>query len=176
MSFPRGRRFERIETALAGEDTVVFVWDTYHYHSFSNRAFELWQAANGERSEAELAVLVFGDSTPRSMDLVGAGLAALREAELLEGTEPAEGMSRRQATRLLAASVLAGIPAVASITAPVAADGLTPIPLPILFEGQRCAGDHRTGVCEPGACCLHNPNADIFGYCRWNGTYGNPCT
>lgn len=166
MLFPRARRFEQVYTELAGADLVMYVVETERYHTFSNGAYEIWQAADGTRSEDELAVYVYGDCSEFSRKRVRVGLEQLAEADLLED-EPGSGFSRRQFAKLGAAAVLAGLPVVVSITAPAAADGLTEGGLICVREwdsGHDCI-DGESCRCNSGCCC-QRPNLPPICYDR----------
>lgn len=58
MGFPRARRFANVSIEWVGDEAVVLIPETLEYHAFSGRAYEVWQAADGTRSEDELAELV----------------------------------------------------------------------------------------------------------------------
>lgn len=159
MGFPRARTFSEVYLEWVGRDAVVWIGDRMEYHTCVGGSYEVWQLADGTRTEAELAELVFGDRSASSLALVELALDELTMAGLLETGEDgsAAGISRRRAARLAAAGLIGavGLPAVRSITAPAAADGLTPPPPPpppTISAGNYC-GPYILGVCEPGLCC-----------------------
>lgn len=176
MSFPRARRYKKIETEWVGSDAVVFVRDTYEYHCFSNRAYDIWNAADGERSKEEIARLVYGDATHPSLTMVQIGLEELSFAGLLDRAEPDDDfvLTRRTATKLAAASLFGtlGLPTVSSITAPTAAQGLSPnlppTPIEIRPIGANCSPFSVTAPCAAGACCCHDPGNPSIGVCRFS--------
>ncbi len=173
MSFPRARVFADISVVSAGDDVVIFVLETMRYHTFANGAFELWQAADGTRSEDDLALSVFGDRSEFARRRVRVGLEQLAEADLLEDAA-GFGVSRRGLAKLGAAAVLAGLPVVTSITAPAAAQGLTPTPAPTIQADHQCTA--YSDICEAGTCCCYSPENGIRGWCRPSDLcVGYPC-
>ncbi len=152
MLFPRARRFEQVYTELAGADLVMYVVETERYHTFSNGAYEIWQAADGTRSEEKLAVYVYGDCSEFSRKRVRVGLEQLAEADLLED-ELGSGFSRRQFAKLGAAAMLAGLPVVVSITAPDSASADSPLICLAEWENTTDCVDGESCRCKSGCCC-----------------------
>ncbi len=148
MSFPRARVFADVSMVSAGEDVVVFVLETMRYHTFGNGAFDLWQAADGTRSEDDLALSVYGDRSEFSRRRVQVGLEQLAEADLLEDA-PGSVVSRRRLAKLGAAAAVAGLPVVTSITAPDSVSAAT-----VCGELSDGTPDCTTsGECEHCCCC-----------------------
>jgi hypothetical protein len=163
MSFPRARSLSEFAREQLERELILLDLIESEYHTLSNKAPEIWLAANGQRSVADIAEMVYGDRAPASLLLTRIGLRELADAGLLTEGKPALAvMNRRRAAQLAAAAVLGlvGLPIVTSITVPdsAAADShLTKLPT----EAECVAGDSLR--CET-TCCCQRQGAPAFCY------------
>ena len=133
------------------EETLVYDLDSHRAHSLNPTAAFLLHAADGSRSEKDLARRAtehFGE--PASLEVVQLGLDRLRRAGLVEwdGSAPAqEGMTRRQAVRKVA-TVGILLPAVMTIVTPTPAQAAT------LIAPTQCTLANVGMCCTNGMTCV----------------------
>ena len=129
------------------DETLVYDLDRHRAHTLNATAAFLLGAADGTRSEAELAELASEEfGSPATEEVVRLGLQRLERASLLEwggNIEIPEGVTRRQAIRRLA---LVGIlvPTVMTVITPLPGQAATNIPL------TACS------LANAGKCCTNN--------------------
>jgi hypothetical protein len=128
--------------------------DTMVYHTCSGGTYDIWLAADGERSLEELAALVYGGRSRAAVALAQMAVHELTMAGLMtedDGDAPSL-LSRRRVARLAAAGVLGGVglPLVKSITAPDAASADTCL---AEWDSPHECGAGDSCRCFSGCCC-----------------------
>lgn len=155
---PRARE-QGLVTARSGDELLVYDLERHIAHRLNHTAALLWTHCDGERSVADLRVLLERDvGAPLSTDVVWYGIRRLDRKRLLgAGTKlPDDAVicSRRELLRRLTrAGVVMGIPVVASLAIPTALLALTSC----LPSGADCTSDPRP-CCAPAVCSpYHGP-------------------
>ncbi|MGD9711625.1 MAG: PqqD family protein [Thermomicrobiales bacterium] len=153
------------------EEWVVFDTIRLTYHTLNAPAMQIWQLCDGQRSVSVIANVLAKDNVDLSEEAVAFGVEELFEAGLLANSPPDSdsGLSRRTLMQSLTAAGLGGIllPGVSSISAPVAAEGLSNV--------------QNSYPCSAGDTCLPGPAYGGLGttdYCCAPGndtSYGSRC-
>jgi hypothetical protein len=159
--------FSAVRTADG--EVVLFDAERVTYHTLNGVAHAIWSRCDRSRSVTALRTLLREDGYDLSSEAIELGLLELHEAGLLE---PDAGMAELVERRALVKAALAGVagavllPAVSSVSAPVAAEtesqcGESAFPV---SGGQACAdicqsqGFRCASCCDPvptapGCCC-----------------------
>ncbi len=151
---PAARAVENFSASEIGdEEIVLFDNERLTYHTLNKPAFSVWQLCDGVRTGRDISKVLSSPYLPLPVESVEIAVCELHEAGLLAAEpHPTSRVSRRQVMKLAAAGLAGGalLPAVSSITAPVAANTTTcgaPGSEPV---GGPCA---CSSECT-GSCCL----------------------
>lgn len=171
--FPQARSRGLLIEELEGE-TLVYDLATHEAHCLNKAAALVWSRSDGKTSVDDLVELLPGVDLPRDEDLIWLTLDSLDRAGLLADYEaPSSGksLSRRAAVRALgrAAGLTLLLPAVSSVTAPLAAQAASCLTnaqcrsqtppdctgLPICTNRNTCCTEvrnRRGSQCRPVSC------------------------
>lgn len=154
MKNPRARRNNVVCEDLAAE-TILYDRANNRAHSLNRTVGLVWQAADGQRSVEEIAVILHRElGIPADPGVVLLALQDLEGAGLIEEPLPVEArpelLSRREVARKLALAgfSMAMLPVVASIVAP------TPAMAASMITAQQAGQDLGT----VGTEAYNNPN------------------
>lgn len=156
---PLARR-RRLVVEDADGETLVYDRDRDRAHCLNRAAAGVWRASDGATTVPEIAHRLGREGLPTGEAVVWMALARLQRAGLLEGDVrlPAtdQGFSRKEVLRVLgrAAGIALLLPAVTSVTAPLAAQAASCVPLASCTTPPACdAGlpicENRTVCCKP---------------------------
>lgn len=125
----------------SGNDVLVYDQRSHQIHRLNPSAAAVWGACDGQRSMQDIAAIA-----GVARDVVPHTLVTLRNADLLDGELPpglaGQAGSRRAFVRKLGVAGAAAVPAIVSVTAPLAA------------QGRSCRlPDEPCTFNDPGACC-----------------------
>lgn len=115
-------------TEVGDQEIVLFDNERLTYHTLNKPAFAVWQLCDGRRTGKDISRALAASDLPLSVDSVEIAVFELLDAGLLDAdSHAASRMSRRQVMKLAAAGIAGGalLPAVSSISAPVAANTTT---------------------------------------------------
>ncbi|MBX3070992.1 MAG: PqqD family protein [Thermomicrobiales bacterium] len=166
---PAARAIENFSVAEVGDGEYVFFDnERLEYHTLNASAFAVWQLCDGVRTLADIRHVLQYPVEGLPMEALEVAVFELSEAGLINGHEwgvPAP-MSRRRAIKIGAASAvgIALLPAVSSITAPVAAntESCTPEGTPVPEGGPcACTAECTTAIAGHGRCCCSRTNICI---------------
>jgi hypothetical protein len=149
---PLARREGFVIQKLADE-VLVYELESHRAHCLNPTAAAIWELCDGRTSVSEMASRLRASGHAMvDGEMVRYGLRQLAKFRLLEDRLPeGVGLSRRQLLRRLGAAAAVGLPVVASILAPTAAEAATcagvgqPCVTVPCCEGLNCI----LGVCSP---------------------------
>lgn len=156
-----------------GDETLVYDPDRHEAHCLNQSAALVWQASDGSTAVPDIARRMVEVGLPQDEIVVWMGLSRLERAGLLAEPvhHPGEPrrFSRREVVRMLGitAGLSVALPAVTSITAPLAAQAASCVPLTQCYQLRppNCTG---LPTCENrNRCC-----AQQGGGGRWGGRRG----
>ena len=132
-----------------GDELLVYDLDRDRAHCLSATAAKVWRHCDGRTTPAGLQ-----DQVGLSTALIAQALEELDGGELLVAPVRLDGSTRRElgVKIVKVAGVAATLPLVASITAPAAAQSLTPV-----ANCARFTSDNGCGSCHRAGCCCCNP-------------------
>jgi hypothetical protein len=139
-------RFTELVTSEVGGELLVYDPASHHIHRLNRASAAVWRLCNGQRTLTDVV-----SETGMADDTVRVALAELADARLLRD-ELAPGLrgSAQSRRALLKKAAIAGtVPAIVSITAPIAAAAATCLP-----SNGVCTGSAQccSGVCFAGRC------------------------
>ncbi|MGD9712035.1 MAG: PqqD family protein [Thermomicrobiales bacterium] len=153
---PAARAIEHFSASEVGDgEVVLFDNERLTYHTLNKPAFAVWQLCDGVRTSREISGALAQSGTHVPVEAVELAVAELGESGLVESDVPSADarLTRRRVVKLAAAGALgaAVMPAVSSITAPIAA------------IGQTCSGCNSPEVCCPATA----GNINLRGLCGY---------
>jgi Coenzyme PQQ synthesis protein D (PqqD) len=146
---PLARREGFVIQKLADE-VLVYDLERHRAHCLNLTAAAIWELCDGRTSVSEMVSrLRAGGHATVDVEMVRYGLRQLAKFRLLEDRLPeGVGLSRRQLLRRVGVAAAVGLPVVASILAPTAAEAVSCAP-----SGGACVTiPCCTGVCIGGIC------------------------
>ncbi len=168
---PRARRTGLIVEELDGE-TLAYDLKSHEVHCLNRSAAEVWRCADGDTPLSEMGRRLRALGLPGDDPVVRLALDRLEKAGLLDGPavhpSDARPLTRKDVVRMLgkAAGITLLLPAVASITAPLAAQAASCITaaqcsaarrpnctgLPICENRRLCCKEQGAKKCKARAC------------------------
>jgi hypothetical protein len=148
---PLARREGFVIQKLADE-VLVYDLERHRAHCLNLTAAAIWELCDGRTSVSEMAArLRTSGYATVDVEMVRYGLRQLAKFRLLEDRLPAGvGLSRRQLLQRVGAAAAIGVPVVASILAPTAAEAATCAPNGAsCVTVPCCTGNCVLGVCMP---------------------------
>lgn len=153
---PLARHRRLVVEDLDGE-TLVYDQDSDRAHCLNRAAAAVWRASDGATAVPEIARLLGDQGVPADETVVWMALARLERAQLLE--DPVRlpvsnrSLSRKEVLRVLGLTAGLGLvlPAVSSITAPLAAQTASCVPLAQCVDPPAC--DFGLPICENRTVC-----------------------
>lgn len=152
----------RRRLVVEGADGETLVYDQRHdrAHCLNPAATAVWRASDGNTTVTDITRRMSREGLPADEAVVWMALARLQDADLLESPlrlpTPERSFSRKEVLRVLgqAAGITLLLPAVISITAPLAAQAASCVPLASCTNTSGCA--NSLPICENRrVCCKH---------------------
>lgn len=148
----------------SGSELLVYDQDSHHIHHLNRISATIWRFCDGRRSVAEIAA-----AAETSEPIVRQALGKLSEARLLNAelspTIRTDGRSRR--ALLKKAAIAGAIPAIVSVSAPLAAHAYSTCYQHCQVEGA-VAGSACGGpvACDAGWTCKTSPGTGDYLTCQ----------
>jgi hypothetical protein len=141
-------RTHDLVTTESKDEVLVYDQEAHHIHHLNASAATVWRLCDGERTADEIAV-----EAGLTQDAVKLALRTLEDAKLLDGALASE-MRGTQSRRTFAKKAgIAAIPAIVSITAPIAKAAASNHPT---CDPLACTTNQQVNCCttqgEPGLC------------------------
>jgi hypothetical protein len=155
------------------DEILVFDTETNKAHCLNSTAAFVWQACNGDNSVSDIARL-FGNhaKSPVQEDLIWLAIDQLNDNNLLAKELKANfnGQSRREVIKRIGLAAVVGLPIVASIITPIAAQGGTP---PRVASSSDCA-TYQGASCTGNIACPEG-HVGTVGVCNGTSCVGTDC-
>lgn len=136
---PAMRTTELVTTA-SKDEVLVYDQAAHHIHHLNASAAKVWYLCDGQRSVAAIAM-----ETGLTPDAVKLALRTLEDAQLLDGTLASELRGTQSRRAFMKKATIAGaVPAIVSVTAPIAASAASG------DCGKTCTSN---GQCNGGPVC-----------------------
>lgn len=162
-------RFENLVVTEAEEEVLVYDQQSHHIHHLNHSSAVIWRLCDGKRKVSEIRAVASNKLNGTvSEEMVKIAISSLDTAGLL--SDPlhddlrVDRSSRRTFLRRAAVSGAIAVPAIVSVTAPVAAASNCGV-------ACTCNSD-----CSGGSCplCNNDSGATMAGYCCKNYGVGSP--
>ncbi len=146
-------------TATADHEIVLFDNERLTYHTLNSSAFAMWQSCDGRRTVRDILLALQPSFPGLTHDHVELAVLELSDAGLLaassEHSPVKAGIDRRKLLRraVVGATAATILPAVSSITSPVAADHGTCGPDGSAFETEECDCNSECSQSPYPRCC-----------------------
>jgi hypothetical protein len=134
------------------DEVLVYDLERHRAHCLNLTAAAIWELCDGRTSVSEMASRLRANGhTTVDVEMVRYGLRQLAKFRLLEDRLPeGAGLSRRQLLRRVGVAAAVGLPVVASILAPTAAEAATcAAPGASCVTVPCCTTDCILGMCSP---------------------------
>lgn len=173
-SLPAARSTDLVTTETA-DSLLVYDQDRHELHTLNSTAAAIWRLLDGQRSATDVLVVARADlGSELTLEAVQLALATLAEAHLLadaaESSAFTAGESRR---RFLKKAGIVAIPAVISVSVPLAAAHASTCGAPGCFTYSTCQANtiysynstitdpnyFEAGVTSFGLCCPDSPQS-----------------